>query len=35
MLGDQRENAIQGQHAQHAPLVQAASQEVSQQERVG
>ena len=35
MLGDQRENAIQRQDAQHAPLVQAGGEEVSQQQRVG
>lgn len=35
MLCDQREDAVQGQDPQHASLVQAAGEEVSQQQRVG
>ena len=35
MLCDQREDAVQGQDPQHASLVQAAGEEVSQQQGVG
>ena len=35
MLGDQNKDAVQGQHASHAPTLQTASQEVSHQQRVG
>lgn len=35
MAGDQGEDAIQGQHANHASLIQAAGQEVRQQQWIG